>query len=268
MGWCVGINWIGDLGFKFMSYQPIKNRDQSGQTLIETLVGIFILVIGIFSAVSLAVFAYTGSKGAVKKIIAIGLAREGVEAVKNMRDTNWLRQLAIDTNCYNPKGAQNNAKCYKSWLGTSDNAIPYCLDPTDNNGNCNGNGLTTQNYNLGMNVGVNDVWQLNRQRGQDDYGLNFNADIANLNFQGFYVPSNSTQGSSEFFRKIILTEDDGTASYGSGANNPFNKNTGPRLKVVSQVWWTDKQCPVVLNWPGLGKCSVELQTYLTNWKDY
>jgi Tfp pilus assembly protein PilV len=41
----VGINWIVDLGFKFMSYQPIKNRDQSGQTLIETLVGIFILVI-------------------------------------------------------------------------------------------------------------------------------------------------------------------------------------------------------------------------------
>jgi hypothetical protein len=71
MGWCVGINWIVDLGFKFMSYQPIKNRDQSGQTLIETLVGIFILVIGIFSAVSLAVFAYTGSKGAVKKLLPL-----------------------------------------------------------------------------------------------------------------------------------------------------------------------------------------------------
>jgi Tfp pilus assembly protein PilV len=251
-----------------MPYQSNKHQYEFGQTLIETLVGIFILVIGIFSAVSLAVFSYSGSKGAVKKIIAIGLAREGVEAVKNMRDTNWLRQDTLDTNCYNPKGAQNNAKCYKAWLGTSNNSLPYCLDPTDNNGNCNGNGAITQNYNLGMNVGINDIWVLDRQRNKDNYGIDFNSDIASVNFKGFYAPSNSTQGNSEFFRKIILTEDDGTASYGSGANNPFNKNTGPRLKVVSQVWWTDRQCPVALNWPGLGKCSVELQTYLTNWKDY
>ncbi len=251
-----------------MKYQPIKNNYQSGQTLIETVVGIFILVVGIFSAVSLAVFSYSGSKGAVKKIIAIGLAREGVEAVKNMRDTNWLRHVAIDSNCYNPKGAQNTAKCYKTWLGTNGSALPYCLDPTDNNGNCNGNGAITQNYNLGVNAGINDVWVLNRQRGQDNYGLNFYLDIEGLNFKGFYTPSDSTQGNSEFFRKIVITEDDGTTDFGSGANNPFNKNTGPRLKVVSQVWWTDRQCPVNLNWPGLGKCAVELQTYLTNWKDY
>ncbi len=249
----------------------LKNKliNNSGQTLIETVIGIFILVTGIAAAVGLAVFALAGSQSAARQIVAIGLAREGVEAVKNMRDTNWLKQTAIDTNCYNPKTTQNTAKCYKSWLGTNGPPPPFCLDPTDNNGNCNGNGATIQNYYLGQDATIADFWVLIRQRNSNNYGLNFDPDISGLNFKAFYTPSNTLDGSSDFYRKIIITEDDGVANFGVGAGNPFNKNTGPKIKVQSQVWWTDnKKCPRVQDWPGEGKCSVELQTFLTNWKDY
>ena len=56
---------------------------------------------GVSSAVGLAIYAFNSSSSVTKQIIATGLAREGIEAVKNMRDTNWLQQTTIDTNCYN-----------------------------------------------------------------------------------------------------------------------------------------------------------------------
>jgi len=237
--------------------------NQEGQTLIETVIAIFILTSGITAALGLAIFVFASSDKVTKQMIAVGLAREGIEAVKNMRDTNWLRQTSIDTDCYNPKTLANNAKCYKSWIEET-----FCIDPDNNNGKaCNGSAIT-QNYYLGLNPGIADYWVISKLKDSDNYGLDFDTNISGPNFKGFYPPSNSTNGSADFFRKIVITKDDGIAQYGSGPNNPFNKNTGPRLKVQSQVWWTDKKCPKVLNWPGIGNCSVELQTYLTNWKDF
>ena len=59
-----------------------------GQTLIETLAAVFILVMGVSASVGLAIYAFNTSGGVVKQIIATGLAREGLEAVRNMRDSN------------------------------------------------------------------------------------------------------------------------------------------------------------------------------------
>src|SRR4051812_47761986 len=96
-------------------YQSFSTRHK-GQTLIETVAGIFILVMGITAAVSLAIYALGASTNITKQIIGTGLAREGVEAVKNMRDTNWLKLTSIDTNCYDYTTGANSAKCYKDWL--------------------------------------------------------------------------------------------------------------------------------------------------------
>ena len=68
-----------------------KNQKHSGETILEVLVAVFIL-----SSVMIATFAVLGQ--AIKtnvdvrnRIIALNIAREGIEGVRNIRDTNWLK---------------------------------------------------------------------------------------------------------------------------------------------------------------------------------
>ena len=229
-----------------------------GQTMIETLVAIFILVMGITAAIGLAIYALATSSNVTKQIIAVGLARQGLEAVKNMRDTNWLQQTSLDTNCYDYASGANDAKCYTHWLNKL-----YCIDPTNNNGNCDGSG-TTQDYFLGFDPTTSSFWNLQRQLNATNYGLMF--DSANASNQGFYESGSSGvsctggSGMADYCRKIEITKD--TAS-------PFDKNVGPRLIVISRVWWVDRKCPRQPDWSTPAPaCSVELQTDLTNWKNY
>jgi type II secretory pathway pseudopilin PulG len=230
----------------------------SGQTLIETLVALFILIMGISAAVGMAIYAFGTSSAVVKQIVATGLAREGVEAVRNMRDTNWLKQTTIDTDCYNyADTAANNANCFKGWMNQF-----YCIDPTSNNGNCNGVGATTMAYFLGFDASAKDPWFLTKEA--TNYGLNF--DPNNSGTGGFYTPTingvscASASGRADFCRKVIITED---------STAPFNQNIGPLLKVQSQVWWADKKCPRATDYAqALPGCRVELDSYLTNWKNY
>lgn len=245
---------------------------ESGQTLIETVIGIFILVAGIAAAVGLAIFAFASSQNITKHMVAVGLAREGIEAVKNMRDTNWL-QGSISKTCYNPKTSQNNdADCYPNWL---DQGGGYDIDPTGSPGS--GNYRLRYEDNTGF-------WDFDSENCSPtcNYGLNFNKNTSSPSFFGFYTYSGSgvshTAATSDYARKITLVEENGVSQYGSGADNPFNKDAeaGYRLKVISRVWWKDKKCPAINNWdetlippvvPPLG-CRVELVTYLTNWKDF
>lgn len=269
---------------------PIKKNNnffligQAGQTLIETLVAIFILVTGVTSALGLAVYALSTSTGIVKQIVATGLAREGLEAVKHMRDTNWLQQsplngTPINTDCYNYIDGTNTAWCYKNWLGQSSGQPPFfCLDPTNNAGNCNGSG-DTGNYFLNFDMTLADdigYWTLYPQRNPNTdkkFGLLF--DKTNNNSQGFYNTgaagvdcANNVSGISEYCRKVIVSKITNI--------QPFlnNQSTGPLVYVQSRVWWVDKNCPRVANWdearPPIPSpsCRLELNMYLTNWKDY
>ncbi len=234
--------------------------------MVETMIAVMILVTGISAAVGLAIFAFASSQNITKQLVAIGLAREGIEVVKNMRDTNWLKQITIDSTCYDPTTQTNIAKCYLNWQTQNSNINAVSGTPPEVNGH------------LVFDL-IAGLWKLETCNAL--YGINFDPNISGASFAGFYTtlvsevfcPSASagvshTVASSDFARQIVITEDDGVALYGSGANNPFNKNSGPRLVVKSRVWWADKKCPRNNVWPGVGKCSVEIQTYLTNWKNY
>jgi len=249
-----------------MTLLPKKTKSQLGQTLIETMAAVFILTMGVTASVGLAVYAFSASTLVTKQIIGTGLAREGIEAVRNMRDTNWLQQTSLD-NCYDftssPIG-QLTAKCYSHWMGNGGPPY-YCINPTNNSGlgSCNGNGDTLDYYILGFdstNSGTG-FWSLQKQDTQGNnvgkYGLDFDPNGSS----GFYVPGSNQNGSSAYYRKITITK------LGDGPN--FNQaGLGPKLFVQSQVWWTDKKCPRVVDYPGPGKCSTELDMFLTNWKNY
>lgn len=125
-------------------------HNQSGQTLIETLVAVFMLVMGVSASLGLAIYALNSSRSVSKQIIASGLAREGIEAVKDMRDTNWLQQNPINNNCFNYLTLDQTGDCYKSWLGNLGGTTPYCLNPSG--GVSCGGGLQIAGYRLGFNA--------------------------------------------------------------------------------------------------------------------
>ncbi len=244
---------------------------QKGQTLIETMAALFILVTGVSASVGLAVYALNSSTSIVKQIVATGLAREGIEAVRNMRDTNWLKHMDIDEDCYNYEDltAPNSmdGKCYKRWLGTDDPPdpdLPFCIDPTNSpNVNCSGGALTT-NYALGFDYTQTNFWILSKQINNNRYGLTFNS--TNSAGRGYYyTPGNincaNAAGMADYCRKIVITKQ---------TDAPYDQDPNMTLLYVrSQVWWVDKKCPRAADFSNASpSCRMELDTYLTNWKNY
>jgi len=69
---------------------------QRGFTLIEILIAISVMTIGIVGIYTIVpnIIAVTGAN--TDKFIASQLAREGIELVRNIRDTNWLKGLSWD----------------------------------------------------------------------------------------------------------------------------------------------------------------------------
>jgi hypothetical protein len=87
------------------------NDNQKGQTLIETLVAIFILTAGLISAVGLAIYSFNSTDNASKQVVGTALAREGVEIIQNIRDTNWL-----DKDVESCTSIGTGQECHKDWL--------------------------------------------------------------------------------------------------------------------------------------------------------
>lgn len=221
---------------------PIKKliKQQGGQTLIETLVAAFILTMGITAALALATYSLRATTNIKQRIVAIGLAREGIEAVKNMRDTNWLRET-MSTTCYNFQSGefngQYNANCYPNWLTSYFDISP-------------------RTYYLSFDGSNNQFWQLTSS---NRYGLNYSeSDMS----KGFYQATGTdvSATNSGFGRAITIA---------ANTQIPFNNlDTGPRLTVTVDVWWTDRNCTKSNTIPVNSSCRVTLATYLTNWKTF
>ena len=71
--------------------RTIKNK--SGFTLTEVMIGIMILTVAIVSATNLLVGLIRSNQNNLTTLQAYYLAQEGIEAVRNIRDTNWLHNL-------------------------------------------------------------------------------------------------------------------------------------------------------------------------------
>jgi prepilin-type N-terminal cleavage/methylation domain-containing protein len=68
-------------------------RSTSGFSLTEVMIGIMILTVAIVSATNLLVSMVKTNKVNVQTMQAYYLAQEGIEAIRNIRDTNWLHNL-------------------------------------------------------------------------------------------------------------------------------------------------------------------------------
>jgi len=71
-------------------------KASSGTTIIEAVIAIFIITVGILGGLGLALQATAKAGYSKEETVAANLAREGIEIVRNMRDSNWLNSLSWD----------------------------------------------------------------------------------------------------------------------------------------------------------------------------
>lgn len=215
---------------------------QNGQTLIETIVAIFVLVTALSAGVGLAIYALTTSNKNFNEITATSLAREGVEMVRDMRDSNWLASYAKGGSPWALASCADigGRLCYPS----ATSAIP----------SYNAYSLGAGTYRLQFTYATRS-WSLQQSPG--NYDLYQQAD-------GTYTHTAVSGGSSIYARMIKLSNN--TAA-------PYtNQNSNWELIVKSIVAWRGKGCPDFVSSQDLENlvtpCKVMLEEHLTNWKDY
>ncbi len=211
-------------------------RKTAGITLIETVVAISILTIGVASIVGTALYTFSTYNRTLLRLTALNLARESVEVVRNIRDTNWLPPNAIEY-CGTEGEAgyiANDQYCYKNWLQSLDNCGLGCkavFRPENN------------------------TWEL--QPGSD-YALYKNA--VGADFAVFTDQDNGTN--PIFFRKLKIIK--------NTVSNPYT-NEHPELQIISIVAWLGRGCFADFSGDpenAQNHCKIVVEDRFTNWKDY
>jgi len=72
--------------------------DQKGFTLIETMVALVLITIAMGPVFILATSSVNVASRIEHNLIASNLAQEGIEVIRNIRDTNWTGGLAFGNN--------------------------------------------------------------------------------------------------------------------------------------------------------------------------
>ncbi len=82
---------------------------RAAESLIEVIMAIFVIGVGSTVATSLVMTALQSNLYSRDNLIALNLAEEGLEAVRSVRDANWLRYGSDKEQCWNmmPKSASN-----------------------------------------------------------------------------------------------------------------------------------------------------------------
>jgi prepilin-type N-terminal cleavage/methylation domain-containing protein len=66
--------------------------NKNGFTLLEMMIASFVIVVGLTAVVTLMLRAAVSVQSASSRLTAVYLAQEGLEIVRNIRDSNWLAQ--------------------------------------------------------------------------------------------------------------------------------------------------------------------------------
>lgn len=240
--------------------QPLHNI--RGETLAETIIALMILAIGITFSGTIMAASLKNMTSSKTRVVAVNLAREGIEAMRSVRDTNWLKFSGQRRGCWNhiPQGDSDTCDgtalfitpgdyiVYKDeshrWRlapATADNRLLFTMDidaATDTDGIDN-DPLTDETGN----------------GNKTDDGLVDDADIYNhrLNVPNTAISNNDDplgfqRSKSTPFTRVIRVEylDD------SGTIDPDTANN--RMEVTSTVTWsTDRDF------------TVELKTHLTDY---
>jgi len=139
-----------------------------GFTLVETLVAISIFTVSLLGMMSVLGSSIANTSYAKQKMLATYLAQEGIEYVRNMRDTyilypangGWSGGNSFQSKLISCKDGNNNAcGVNSSVLTTNSQFIIQCGSGTQCNLNVNTNGSYSINHSSGTDSGfVRKVW--------------------------------------------------------------------------------------------------------------
>lgn len=216
-----------------------KINYQAGQSLIETIVAIFILTTSLTAGLTLSIYAFSSAAVSQHEIIASNLAREAIDVVRAMRDSNWLasdvKEAAWglrscpdidDRNCY-PRSYQK--------------VPPY-----------NNYDLSAGNQRAVFDS-ASKIWSLDNT---NNYNLYVQAD-------GTYTPSST--GAVPVFARMINISFNSSSPY-------TGQNSNQEMIVKSVVAWRGQKCTAFNSNQNLltlsTPCKVVVEEHMTNWKDY
>ncbi len=199
-------------------------------SIVESLVVLLIVVVGVVGVFSIMNSAQKLSQATDDRIEAIQIARDGLEAFTNIRDTNWLLYSADLQNCWNT-------------LNYDANCIWNTWDSTD---------ITAWSYRIYRDSSTDRfVLSASNQTGgfvDPDYRSSFQVF---LDDRKLYTQISGEPLKSLFTRRMLLEyykQDDTLWDSGD-----------PKMKVTAIVEWNNsaKQSPSIL----------EIDMLLTNWKE-
>lgn len=84
-----------------------KLKNKGGETITETIIAISILAIGITFSSTLMANSLININVSKNRFVAVNIAREGIEAMRNIRDTNWLKFSSNRRTCWNHMPQEN-----------------------------------------------------------------------------------------------------------------------------------------------------------------
>ncbi|MGE5298204.1 MAG: type II secretion system protein [Acidobacteriaceae bacterium] len=238
-----------------------SKNEEAGQTLIETVTAIAILLTALMAGLGATYSSLNSSDVSKKQIIATNLAREGVDVIRMMRDTNWLTgpTNSQPVNCLDIGGKL----CYQNAFSN-----PYNFQLPAGGGPVSPGGLNPDKFfRVKFNTDTR-TWELDDITGTSNENY-----LLCLQPNGTYqhnAPGNSgvecTNGG--FARRIAIST---RQIPGFVTPNAYNME----VTVQSIVRWSGRNCPsmdisegqIVMNTTP-APCKVIVEERLTNWKDY
>lgn len=222
-----------------------------GQGLLEALLAIGIIVLGLGALLTLTLKNISASTASRERIMATQLAREGVEVVRAMRDSNWLAASNGDPTRLWDKGLWNEAA-----LGT-------CA------ADCNGAYISFNSTNPTYYVVGN--WSPyalnfpnNQTIDQPDYAL-----FRNVKYHFWTQFAGGTPPGSDYestgYRRLVILDPVCKSGAGVVTVNQGQVDCGTDTKIGIQV-------TVEVDWPTAGlfggalRRSLTLSEFLYNWR--
>ncbi|MBU1131852.1 type II secretion system GspH family protein [Patescibacteria group bacterium] len=207
----------------------MKKNNEKGQTLLEAMLAVTVISIVLVGFLSRSSFNYAVSRETFDRNIAVNLARESIEAVRSIRDSNWLK------GCPDPSGSN----CF-SW---NSGLLPA------------GNHLAATEFDF-----LKNEWKVNFKNGTFDECVDTGRCRLFLNENGVYSLDPATAVESKFSRGVEINPICSKESSCGGDGICTAKETCSAevigLQIVSLVRWQENN-----KWK-----NARLEERLYNWR--
>lgn len=196
-------------------------------TMIELLAVLAIMGMGIAALLETIGWGIYFSKDTENNIKAINIAREGIEGITNIRDTNWMRFSSDRQNCWRTRDY--------NWLCINDSSF-WGL-------------LTTWTYTL---FPRNGAWYLS---GVVDPGYS-------VNWAGYSSVFKVWLDSTGFWTQTgVVTSQTCSSQTQTGCLTPFTREIN-----ITLVGTGTMKIKSIVRWQGKRSRNVTIESVLTNWK--